>query len=129
MLVRRVEPTLPACKQLRKGDVLLSFDGTQIGNDGTVAFRSGERINFSYLVSEKQNHEDVRAVPLTRLALVRDFIQHPVASQCRLVCLSAINNTRKHSQMSQMDVLGGCSSRILLNAWTATLNPLDPVVA
>ena len=62
--MRRVEPTLPACKQLRKGDVLLSFDGTQIGNDGTVAFRSGERINFSYLVSEKQNHEDVRAVAL-----------------------------------------------------------------
>jgi hypothetical protein len=61
VLLRRIEPTLPVCKQLRKGDVMLSFDGTQIGNDGTVAFRSGERINFSYLVSEKQNHEDVRA--------------------------------------------------------------------
>ena len=61
VLVRRIEPTLPVCNQLLKGDVMLSFDGTQIGNDGTVAFRSGERINFSYLVSEKQNHEDVRA--------------------------------------------------------------------
>ncbi len=80
VLVRRVEPTLPACKQLRKGDVLLSFDGTQIGNDGTVAFRSGERINFSYLVSEKQNHEAVRAVPLTFLPTVSEMLQHAVAS-------------------------------------------------
>ena len=60
VLVRRIEPTLPANKQLRKGDILLSFDGTQIGNDGTVAFRSGERIGFSYLISNKQNDEDVR---------------------------------------------------------------------
>ena len=28
--------------------------------DGTVAFRSGERINFSYLISEKQNNDTVR---------------------------------------------------------------------
>ena len=59
--MRRIEPTLPANQQLRKGDILLSFDGTQIGNDGTVAFRSGERIGFSYLISNKQNDEDVRA--------------------------------------------------------------------
>ena len=77
MLVRRVEPTLPAFKQLRKGDVLLSFDGTQIGNDGTVAFRSGERINFSYLVSEKQNHEDVRALPSSCF---------PDHGRCRMQC-------------------------------------------
>lgn len=61
VLVRRIEPTLPANQQLRKGDILLSFDGTQIGNDGTVAFRSGERIGFSYLISNKQNDEDVSA--------------------------------------------------------------------
>ena len=60
VMVRRIEPTLPGAQQLRKGDILLSFEGTQIGNDGTVAFRSGERINFSYLISEKQNNEDVR---------------------------------------------------------------------
>lgn len=58
---RRVEPTCPTSKVLKKGDILLQFDGTVIGNDGTVAFRSGERINFSYLISEKQISDTVRA--------------------------------------------------------------------
>ncbi len=57
---RRVEPTCPTSKLLRKGDILLQFDDTEIGVDGTVAFRSGERINFSYLISEKQNNDKVR---------------------------------------------------------------------
>ena len=35
------------------GDIVLSFEGTDIANDGTVPFRSGERISFSYLVSRK----------------------------------------------------------------------------
>lgn len=119
-LGRRVEPTCPTSKVLRKGDILLQFDGTEIGcaplpaavsasaggcaaheafawevvlgfvchlrrrgrtepcyrpirsrvllwcgcrrYDGTVAFRSGERINFSYLVSEKQNNDTVQLV-------------------------------------------------------------------
>ncbi|KAK9830697.1 hypothetical protein WJX74_002951 [Apatococcus lobatus] len=53
VLIRRVEPTSPAIKALEKGDVLLSFDGNDIASDGTVPFRSGERISFSYLVSLK----------------------------------------------------------------------------
>ena len=51
--VRRVEPTAPAAAVLRRGDVLLSFDGVAIANDGTVPFRAGERIAFSFLVSQK----------------------------------------------------------------------------
>ena len=53
VLVRRVEPTAPAAAVLRRGDVLLSFDGVAIANDGTVPFRAGERIAFSFLVSQK----------------------------------------------------------------------------
>jgi len=53
VLVRKVEVTSPAAAVLRPGDVLISFDGTEIGFDGTVPFRSGERISFSYLVSNK----------------------------------------------------------------------------
>ena len=77
VLIRRIEPTLPACDQLCKGDVMLSFEGTQIGNDGTVAFRSGERINFSYLVSEKQNHEDVREQAQAPARSVPTFVVGP----------------------------------------------------
>uniref|UniRef100_A0A0C9RQ71 TSA: Wollemia nobilis Ref_Wollemi_Transcript_3394_2715 transcribed RNA sequence n=1 Tax=Wollemia nobilis TaxID=56998 RepID=A0A0C9RQ71_9CONI len=55
--VRRVEPTAPAAKFLRPSDIVLSFDGIDIANDGTVPFRRGERIGFSYLVSQKYTGE------------------------------------------------------------------------
>lgn len=60
VLIRRIEPTAPANKSLKKGDILLSFDGVDIANDGTVPFRSGERISFNYLVSKKYTSETVR---------------------------------------------------------------------
>lgn len=59
VLIRRIEPTAPANKVLKKGDILLSFDGIDIANDGTVPFRSGERISFNYLVSKKYTSEQV----------------------------------------------------------------------
>ena len=59
VLIRRIEPTAPVNKSLKKGDILLSFDGVDIANDGTVPFRSGERISFNYLVSRKYTNEEV----------------------------------------------------------------------
>ncbi|KAG2424070.1 hypothetical protein HYH02_015249 [Chlamydomonas schloesseri] len=53
VLVRGVNPTSAAAAVLRPDDVLLAFDGTAISNDGTVPFRTGERISFSYLVTNK----------------------------------------------------------------------------
>ncbi|WIA23171.1 hypothetical protein OEZ86_010064 [Tetradesmus obliquus] len=58
VLVRRVEPTAPAHAAVAAYDILLSFDGVDISNDGTVPFRSGERISFSYLVSQKYTNEE-----------------------------------------------------------------------
>ncbi|OAY69422.1 Protease Do-like 2, chloroplastic [Ananas comosus] len=53
VLVRRVEPTSPANNVLKKGDVIVSFDGVHVGSEGTVPFRSTERIAFRYLISQK----------------------------------------------------------------------------
>lgn len=53
VLLRRISPLAPAAKVLKRGDVLMKFDGVEVASDGTVAFRTGERINFSYLVSRK----------------------------------------------------------------------------
>lgn len=39
VLVRQVAPIAPAAALLREDDVLMSFDGIQIANDGTVPFR------------------------------------------------------------------------------------------
>jgi hypothetical protein len=38
---------------LKRGDVLLEFDGHPIATDGTTEFRTGERISFTHLVSQK----------------------------------------------------------------------------
>lgn len=51
VLVQRIEPTLPVYQYLCKGDVLMSFNGTQIANDASIQFRNGERVHFSVLVS------------------------------------------------------------------------------
>ncbi|CAI9108011.1 OLC1v1007519C1 [Oldenlandia corymbosa var. corymbosa] len=53
VLVRRVEPTSDASNVLKMGDVIVSFDDIRIGCEGTVPFRSSERIAFRYLISQK----------------------------------------------------------------------------
>ncbi|KAL9435764.1 hypothetical protein AB3S75_021934 [Citrus x aurantiifolia] len=53
VLVRRVEPTSDANTILKEGDVIVSFDDVRVGSEGTVPFRSNERIAFRYLISQK----------------------------------------------------------------------------
>ncbi len=38
-MVRRVDPTSAAFNVLEQNDVLMSFDGVPVANDGTVPFR------------------------------------------------------------------------------------------
>ncbi|XP_019464284.1 PREDICTED: protease Do-like 9 [Lupinus angustifolius] len=56
--IRRVDPTAPESKVLKPSDIILSFDGVDIANDGTVPFRHGERIAFSYLISQKYSGDN-----------------------------------------------------------------------
>ncbi|VFQ73553.1 unnamed protein product [Cuscuta campestris] len=58
--IRRVEPTASESNFLNPSDVLLSFDGVDIANDGTVPFRHGERIGFSYLISQKYTGDSTK---------------------------------------------------------------------
>ncbi|KAI9120233.1 hypothetical protein K1719_008881 [Acacia pycnantha] len=53
VFVRRVEPTSDANNVLKEGDVIFSFDDVQVGCEGTVPFRSNERIAFRFLISQK----------------------------------------------------------------------------
>ncbi|KAL8548518.1 hypothetical protein ACS0TY_007716 [Phlomoides rotata] len=53
VLVRKVEPTSHASDVLKEGDVIVSFDNVRVGCEGTVPFRSSERIAFRYLISKK----------------------------------------------------------------------------
>ncbi|KAE8812838.1 protease Do-like 9 [Hordeum vulgare] len=70
--VRRVEPTAPESGCLQPSDIILSFDGVDIANDGTVPFRHGERIGFSYLVSQKYTG-DKALIKVLRDSKVHEF--------------------------------------------------------
>ncbi|GLT33296.1 hypothetical protein SLA2020_078980 [Shorea laevis] len=70
--IRRIEPTAPESHVLKPSDVILSFDGVNIANDGTVPFRHGERIGFSYLVSQKYTG-DTAMVTVLRNSKILEF--------------------------------------------------------
>jgi S1-C subfamily serine protease len=53
ILVNRIDPLSSSAQLLSKFDVILSFDGVTIADDGTVPFRNGERISFRYLFMNK----------------------------------------------------------------------------
>ncbi|KAM1080824.1 hypothetical protein EV1_015346 [Malus domestica] len=87
--IRRVDPTAPESHVLKPSDIILSFDGVNIANDGTgmctscihatfiyicimVPFRHGERIGFSYLVSQKYTGDN-SAVKVLRDSDILNF--------------------------------------------------------
>jgi S1-C subfamily serine protease len=59
VLVRETAPGSAAAEVLRRGDVLLSIDGTPLGTDGTVEFREHERTSLAYLLQRRQVGERV----------------------------------------------------------------------
>ncbi|KAJ4729166.1 Protease Do-like 9 [Melia azedarach] len=70
--IRRIEPTAPESQVLKPSDIILSFDGIDIANDGTVPFRHGERIGFSYLVSQKYTG-DSAVIKVLRNSEIHEF--------------------------------------------------------
>lgn len=70
--IRRIEPTAPEFQFLKPSDIILSFDGVDVANDGTVPFRHGERIGFSYLVSQKYTGENA-VLRVLRKSRVHEF--------------------------------------------------------
>ncbi|KAI8523197.1 hypothetical protein RHMOL_Rhmol13G0054800 [Rhododendron molle] len=53
VLITEVSPNYPESVILKPNDVILSIDGININNDGTVPFLRGRRIEFSYLIGRK----------------------------------------------------------------------------
>ncbi|KAE9460718.1 hypothetical protein C3L33_07380, partial [Rhododendron williamsianum] len=53
VLITEVNPNYPESAILKPNDVILSIDGININNDGTVPFLRGQRIEFSYLIGKK----------------------------------------------------------------------------
>ncbi|KAI9078720.1 hypothetical protein K1719_039307 [Acacia pycnantha] len=79
--IRRIEPTAPEYHVLKSSDVILSFDGINIANDGTVPFRQGERICFSYLVSQKYTG-DTTTVKVLRDSKILEYDINLATPKC-----------------------------------------------
>lgn len=71
VLIRKLNPTSHAAKVLMPNDVITKFDGVEISNDGTVAFRTGERIAFSYLISQRYIGDEVEVEVLRNRELLK----------------------------------------------------------
>ncbi len=54
VVISRAIPFSPADQVLKEGDVLLEVDGEKIDADATILFRANERLDFSYLITQKQ---------------------------------------------------------------------------
>ncbi|OIT36713.1 PREDICTED: protease Do-like 10, mitochondrial [Nicotiana attenuata] len=72
VLVSRINPLSDASRVLKKDDIILSFDGVPVANDGTVPFRNRERITFDHLVSMKKPNETAE-LKVLRNGEVHDF--------------------------------------------------------
>ena len=60
VLVRIVPGAGASAGLLKKQDVLMSVDGTDVAGDGTVQFREDERIAWSYVVSRKHIGDTIK---------------------------------------------------------------------
>ncbi|PSC68151.1 protease Do-like 9 [Micractinium conductrix] len=60
VLVRSVAPAADEASVLRPDDILMKIDGIEVGNDGTVPFRHGERVDFKWVVTQKHVGDTVR---------------------------------------------------------------------
>ncbi|KAL8544620.1 hypothetical protein ACS0TY_005010 [Phlomoides rotata] len=70
VLVSHINPISDAHRVLEKDDIILSFDGVPIANDGSVPFRNRERITFDHLVSMKKPEETAQ------VKVLRDGKEH-----------------------------------------------------
>ncbi|KZV44384.1 protease Do-like 10, mitochondrial-like [Dorcoceras hygrometricum] len=70
VLLSRINPLSDAYRVLKKDDIILSFDGSTIANDGTVSFRNRERITFDHLVSMKKPNETAK------IKVLRNGVEH-----------------------------------------------------
>eukprot|EP00884_Botryococcus_braunii_P011067 jgi/Botrbrau1/19962/Bobra.0059s0078.1 len=52
-LIYRIDPLSHAAEVLKVGDVLTEVDGVPIADDGTIAFRNEERVEFAHIIRSK----------------------------------------------------------------------------
>ena len=60
VLINQTIPGSPSDGNLQADDILLSIENHEVGNDGTIEFRTNERTQLTYVIQEKQIGEDIQ---------------------------------------------------------------------
>jgi len=86
VLVNKVYPCSPAKGVLMEGDVILSVDGVDVANNGTVEFRENERTSFAYVIQNKRIDETAGfGILRDGKAMTADIRLTSPVNHCRLV--------------------------------------------
>jgi hypothetical protein len=86
VLLNKIYPGSPAIGILRPGDIVLSVDGIDVANDGTIQFRENERTFFGYLIQNKFMGETAEFEILREGKVVKEKIKLTIPINfCRLV--------------------------------------------
>jgi hypothetical protein len=81
---------------LKKGDVLMEFDGVPIANDGTVPFRARERIFFTAFTTLKPTGSTARVK--VRDFFGQDCMEHVMEQNCGVDGVYCNHHTQAHRQ-------------------------------
>jgi S1-C subfamily serine protease len=86
ILVNKIYPGSPANGVLKAKDIILSIDGVDVANDGTIEFRQNERTDFRYAIQNKDINEtsDFEILRDGKVMNVKIQLTIPV-NYCRLV--------------------------------------------
>lgn len=86
VLVNKVYPGSPTKGILKEGDVILSVDGVNVANNGTVEFRKNERTSFEYVIQNKRINDVVEFEILRDGTVMKTDIELTIpVNHCRLV--------------------------------------------
>ncbi len=72
VIVRKIAREFSKSGPLMVGDVLLTIDGKNIANDGTISFRRDARVSFEYAIDRKQVGDSI-AVRVSRGGEIHNF--------------------------------------------------------
>lgn len=86
VLLNKIYPGSPAKGILRPGDIVLSVEGVDVANDGTIRFRENERTFFGYVIQNKFIGETAEFEILREGKVLKEKIKLTIPTNfCRLV--------------------------------------------
>ena len=71
ILVDKIWPFTDTADKLRKQDVILEIDGTEIGDDGTIKYDNHSRIDLNYIITNKFEGDSVK-IKILREGIIKN---------------------------------------------------------